>query len=188
MCIRLLKDEYGDNLMSRSRVFELHKNLVRVGRKWKMINIQVPLRLRKATKKFRKSDKFFSKIDVWVWEWLQTLWVLTETQCDKFFGRNGWIFGRTKSGCCIRTMPQLTTPFCSSSFLPINAFEYLNILHIRGFSTLWLFSVHQSEKWREPIFHQLKSWRHKRHSYWTACGLKSYSTALNNGGQECSGV
>ena len=24
-CIKLLKDEYGDNLMSRSRVFELHK-------------------------------------------------------------------------------------------------------------------------------------------------------------------
>ena len=24
-CIKLLKDEYGDNLMSRSRVFECHK-------------------------------------------------------------------------------------------------------------------------------------------------------------------
>ena len=26
-CIKLLKDVYGDNLMSRSRVFELHKRV-----------------------------------------------------------------------------------------------------------------------------------------------------------------
>ena len=28
---------------------------------------------------------------------------------------------------------------CSRSFFPINTFEYLTILHICGFSTLWLF-------------------------------------------------
>ena len=72
---------------------------------------------------------------VWVWEWLQTWLVLTKRQCDKFCGRSGWISGRTKSGCCIRTMPQLTMPFCSRSFFPINTFKYLNILHICGFST-----------------------------------------------------
>ena len=118
-------------------------DLMRVGRKWKMINIQVTLRLRKPTKTFRKSVKLFAKIDVWVWEWLKT-WL--ERQCDKPCGRSGRISGRTKSVCCIRTMPQLTAPFCSCSFFPINAFEYYNILHIHGFSTLWLFSVHQSEK------------------------------------------
>ena len=125
------------------------KDLVRVGRKWKMINIQVTLRLRKPTKKFRKSVKLFAKIDVWVWEWLQTWLVLSQRQCDKTCGRSGRISGRTKSGCCIRTMPQLTTPFCSRRFFPINAFEYFNILHIRGFCTLWLISVHQSEKCTE---------------------------------------
>ena len=171
--------------MSRSRVFGWHKrfsgverkwsgtkDLVGVERKWKTINILVTLRLRKPTKTFRKSVKFFAKIDVWVWEWLQTWWILTERQCDKSCGRSG-----RKSGCCIRTKPQLTTPFCSRSFFPINAFEYLNILHICGFSTLWLFSVHQSVKvyWSEPIFHQLKRWRQKQHSYRTAWGLMSYS-------------
>ena len=125
------------------------KDLVRAGRKWKMINIQVTFRLRKPTKPFRKSVKLFAKIDVWVWEWLQTWLVLTERQCDKPCGRSGLISGRTKSGRCIRTMPQLTAPFSSRSFFPINAFEYMNILHIGGFSTLWLFSVHQSEKCTE---------------------------------------
>ena len=122
------------------------KDLVRVGRKWKMINIQVTLRLRKPTKTVRKSVKSFAKIDVWVWEWLQTWMVLTERQCDKPCGRSGRVSGRTKSGCCIRTMPQPTTPFCSSSFFPINAFQYLNILHIHGFSTLWLFFC--TPKWK----------------------------------------
>ena len=125
------------------------KDLMRVRRKWKMINIQVTLRLRKPTKTFRKSVKLFAKIDVWVWEWLQTWLVLTERQCDKPCGRSGRISGRTTSGHCIRTMPQLTMPFCSVSFFPINAFEYLNFLHICGYSTLWLFSVHQSEKCTE---------------------------------------
>ena len=115
------------------------KDLMRVGRKWKMINIQVTLRFRKPTKTFRKLVKLFAKIDVWVWEWLQTWLVLTERQCDKLCGRSGRISGRTTSGCCIRTMPQLTTPFCSRSFFPINAFEYLKIPHISGFSSLWLF-------------------------------------------------
>ena len=131
---------------------------MRVGRKWKMFNIQVTLRLRKPTKTFWKSVKLFVKIDVWVWRWLQIWLVLTERQCDKPCGRNGQISGRTKSGCCIRTMPQLTTPFCSRSFFPINAFEYLNILHIGGFSTLWLFSVHQSEKCTEGNSFYI-SWR-----------------------------
>ena len=125
------------------------KDLVRVGRKWKKINIQVTLRLWKLTKTFRKSVKLFAKIDIRVWEWLQTWWVLTERQCKKSFGRSGRISGKTKSGCCIRTMPQLRTPFYSRSFFPINVFEYLNILHIRGFRNLWLFSVHQSEKCTE---------------------------------------
>ena len=125
------------------------KDLVRVGRKWKMINIQVTLRLRKTTKTFRKTVKLFTKIDVWVWEWLQAWLVLTEKQCDKPCGKSGQISERTKSRCCIRTMPQLTTPFCSRSFFPINTFEYLNILHICRFSTLWLFSVHPfSISWR----------------------------------------
>ena len=117
------------------------KDLVRVGRRWKMINFQITLGLRKQTKTFRKSVKLFAKIDVWVWKWLQTWLVLTERQCDKPCGRSGQI-----SGCCIRTMPQLTMPFCARSFFPINAFKYLSILHISGFSTLWLFPVHQSEK------------------------------------------
>ena len=166
------------------------KDLVRVGRKWKMINIQVTLRLQKPTKTFRKSVTLFAKIDVWVWEWLQTCLVLTERQCDKPCGRNSWISGKTKCGCCIRTMPQLTMPFCFRSLFPINALEYLNILHIRGFSTLWLFSVHQSEKCTEgnPCSISWKGEGQKRHSYWTAWGLMSYSTALNNGGHECSGV
>ena len=102
------------------------KDLVRARRKWKMINIQVTLWLRKPTKTFRKSVKLFAKTDVWVWEWLQTWLVLTERQCDKHCRRSGRISGRT-SGCCIRTMPKLTTLFCSRSFFPINAFEYLNI-------------------------------------------------------------
>ena len=123
------------------------KDLVRVGRKWKMINIQITLRLRKPTKKFRKSVKLFAKIDVWVW--LQTWLVLTERQCDKPCGKSGRISGRTKSGCCIWTLPQLTTSFYSRSFFLINAFEYLNFLLNRGFSTLWLISVHQSEKCTE---------------------------------------
>ena len=153
-----------------------------------MIKIQVTLRHRKPTKTFRKSVKLFAKIDVWVWEWLQTRLVLTERQCDKPCGRSDRISGRTKSGCCIRTTPQLTS-FCSSSFFPINAFEYLNILHIHGFSTLWLFCTPKWKVyWREPIFHQLKRWSKKRHSYWTAWGLMNYSTALNNGGHECSCV
>ena len=117
--------------------------------KWKMINIQVTLRLRKPTKTFRNSVKLYTKIDVWAWEWLQIWWVLTERQCDKSCGRIGRISGRTTSGCCIRTMLQLTTPFRSKRFLPINALQYLNILHIQGFSTLWLFSVPQSEKCTE---------------------------------------
>ena len=134
------------------------KDLVRVGRKWKMINIQVTLWLQKPTKTFRKSVKLFAKIDVWVREWLQTWLVLTERQCDKSCGRSSRISGRTKSGCWIRTMPQLTTPFCSRSFFPINAFKYLNILHIHGFSTLWHFSVHQSEKCTEEKPFSI-SWR-----------------------------
>ena len=40
------------------------KDLVRVRKKWKMINIQVTLRLRKPTKTFRKSVELFTKIDV----------------------------------------------------------------------------------------------------------------------------
>ena len=94
-----------------------------------MINIQVTLRLWNPIKTFRKSVKLFAKIDIWAWEWLQTWLVLSERQCDKPCGRS---YGRTKSGCCIRTMPQLTTPFCSGSFFPINALEYFNILHICG--------------------------------------------------------
>ena len=125
------------------------KDLVRVGRKWKMINIQVTLWLRKPTKTFRKSVKLFAKIDIWVWEWLYTWLVLTERQWDKPCGRSVRISERTKSGCCIRTMPQLSTPFFSISFFSINVFEYLNILNIRGFSTLYLFSVHQSENCTE---------------------------------------
>ena len=121
------------------------KDIVRVGRKWKMINIQVTLRLRKPTRTFRNSVKLLAKIDVWLWERLQTWWVLTEGQCDKSWGRSGRISGRTKSGCCIWTMPQITTHFYSRSFFPINAFQYLNILHIRGFGTLWHSSVPQSE-------------------------------------------
>ena len=123
-CIKLLKDVYGDNLMSRSRVFEWHK-------------------------RFSVGREELENIDVWVWKWLQKWLVLTEGQCDKPCGRRGQISGRTKSGCCIRTMPQLTTSLFSRSFFPINAFEYLNNLHIRGFSTLWHFSVHQSEKCTE---------------------------------------
>ena len=122
---------------------------MRVGRIWKMINIQVTLRLRKPTKTFIKSVKLFAKNDVLVWEWLQIWFVLTERQRDKPCGRSGRISGRTTSGRCIRTMPQPTTPFCSRSVFPINAFEYLNILHISGFSTLWLFSVQQNEKCTE---------------------------------------
>ena len=62
--MKLLKDVYGDNIMLRSRVFEWQKDLVRVGRKWKMINIQITLRLQKPTKTFRKSVKLFTKIDI----------------------------------------------------------------------------------------------------------------------------
>ena len=58
------------------------KDLMRVGRKWKMINIQVTFRLRKPTKTFRKSEKLFAKINVWVWEWLQTWLVLPVLQRD----------------------------------------------------------------------------------------------------------
>ena len=162
------------------------EDLVRVGRKWKMINIQVTLRLQKLTKTFRKSAKLFAIIAVWVWEWLQTWW---ETVRQTLWKKrpNLW---KNKSGCCIRTMLQLTMPFCSRCFFPINAFEYLNILHIHGFSTLWLFFCTPKWKvyWREPIFHQLKRLRQKWHSYWTAWGLMSYGTALNNGRHECSGL
>ena len=49
-CIKLLKGVYGDNLMARSRVLNCTKDLMRVVKKWKMINIQITLRLRKATK------------------------------------------------------------------------------------------------------------------------------------------
>ena len=124
------------------------KYLMRVGRKWKMINIQVNLRLQKLTKTFRKSVKLFAKIAVWVWEWLQTRLVFSE-RVRQTLRKKQPISGRTKSRCCIRTMPQLTTSYCSRSFFPINAFEYLNILHIGRFSTLWLFSVHQSEKYTQ---------------------------------------
>ena len=162
------------------------KDLVRVGRK--MIKIQVTLRLRKPTKTFRKAVKMFAKFDVWVWEWLQTWLVLTERQCDKPCGRSGRISGRT-SGRCIRTMPQLTTPFRSRSFFPINANP---ILEHPSYSRFWhpvTFFCTPKWKvyWSEPIFHQLKRWRQKRHSYWTAWGLMSCSTALNNGGHEWSG-
>ena len=146
------------------------KDLVRVERNWKMINIQVTLRLRKPTKTFRKSVKLFAKIDVWVWKLLQTWLVLTESQCDKPCGRSGQISGRTKSGCCIRTVPQLTMPFCFRSFFPINA-EYLNILHIRGFSTLWHFSVHQSEKCTEGNPFSI-SWRGKANTAQLLNGLR----------------
>ena len=159
------------------------KDLMRVGRKWKMINIQVTLRLRKLIKTFRKSVKLFTKINVWVREWLQTWWILTERQCDKPCGRSGRISGRTTSGRCIRTMPQITTPFCTRSFFPINAFEYLKILHIRGFSTLWLSSVHQSERCTKGNPFSI-SWRVE--DYWTVWGLMSYSTALNNGGMNAA--
>ena len=156
-CINLLKDVYWYNLISCSRVFEWHKRFSEDW-KWKMINIQVTLRLRKLTKTFRKSVKLFAKINVWVWEWSQTWWVLTERQCDKSCGRSGRISGRTTSECCIRTMPQLTTPFKWRSFFSINAFQYLNILHVRGFGILLLFPVLQSEKYTEGDQFSISWW------------------------------
>ena len=123
------------------------KDLGRVGRKWKMINIQVTLRLRKPTKTFRKSVKLFTKIDVWVWEWLQIWLVINRKPVRQILRQtSGRISGRTKSGCCTRTMPQLTTPFCSRSFFPINAFEYLMAHLLNGLGVDELY--HCFEQWR----------------------------------------
>ena len=63
-CIKLLKYVYYENLMSLYVCLSSIKDLVGVGKKWKMINIQVTLRLRKPTKTFRKSVNLFAKIDV----------------------------------------------------------------------------------------------------------------------------
>ena len=49
-CIKLLKDVYCDNLMSVHVCLSGTKDLMRVWRKWKMINIQVTLRFQKLTK------------------------------------------------------------------------------------------------------------------------------------------
>ena len=75
-------------------------------------------------------------------------------------------------------------------FLPL---KRIPILQYLSYSWVWHpVTFFCTPKWkvysREPIFHQLMSWRQKRHSYWTAWGLMSCSTALNNGGREWSGV
>ena len=62
--IKLLKDVYVNNLMSRWHVFDWHKRFGEVREKVEMINILITLRLRKPYKKFRKSVKLFAKIDV----------------------------------------------------------------------------------------------------------------------------
>ena len=63
-CIKLLKDMYGDNLTSRSRVFEWHKIFSEGREEVKDNKIQVTLRLRKQTETLRKSVKLFAKINV----------------------------------------------------------------------------------------------------------------------------
>ena len=60
-CIKLLKDVYGDNLMSRSRVFEWHKRFSE-GRE-EVEDDEHPGRP-STSKTFRKSVKSFAKIDV----------------------------------------------------------------------------------------------------------------------------
>ena len=55
---------YGDNLMSRSRVFEWHKRFSEGREEVEDDEHPGGLRLRKPTKTFRKSVKLFTKIDV----------------------------------------------------------------------------------------------------------------------------
>ena len=57
----MLKDVYGDNLMSRSRVFEWHKRFSEGQEEEEDINIQVTLRLRKLTKNIQKISEIFRK-------------------------------------------------------------------------------------------------------------------------------
>ena len=109
------------------------KDLVRFGKKWKMINNPGhPLTL-KNDQNIQKISEIVRKVRRLSVRMIADMYSINRETLQQTFRKkrpNLWKFGR-----CIRTMPQLTTPFCSSSFFTINAFEY-NILHIHGFSIL----------------------------------------------------
>ena len=147
------------------------KDLVRVGRKWKIINIQVTLRLRKQTKTLRKSVILFAKIDVWVCKWLKTWWVLTERVRQIMWKKrpnlwkNVWMLHQDNAPA--------HNALSVKMFLPD---KRISILEHSPYSRIWhpvtLFCTTKWKVyWREPIFHQLMRWRQKLHSYWMTWGL-----------------
>ena len=125
------------------------KDLVRVDRKWKMINIQVTLRLRKPTKEIQKISEIVRK------DWRLSVRMIadmvgfnreTVRQTLPKKRPNLW---KNKSGCCIMTIPQLTTPFCSRSFFPINH------------SNTWTSSIIADLAPCDIFLYTLKRWRQK---------------------------
>jgi hypothetical protein len=63
-CFQLLKEVYGDNVMSRTRVSEWHKWFIGGQEKVEDGERLGRLLTSKTEKKFQKTVKFFGKIDV----------------------------------------------------------------------------------------------------------------------------
>ena len=154
------------------------KDIVRVGMKWKMINIQVTLQLRKPTKTFRKSVNCSQS---------------SKSECENDC-RQGGYNRETVEQILQKKQPNLwknnvsmlhqdnvpahnallVKKFLPDKRIPIQHPPYSQIWHPVTFFCTPKWKVY----WREPIFHQLKRWRQKWHSYWTAWGLMSYNTDL----------
>ena len=165
------------------------KDLVRVGRKWKMINIQFTLRLQKPTETFRKWMKLFAKIDAWVWELLQTCGYIPRDSATNLAEEAAESLEEQRLDAASGQCPKSQRPFgqeVSSRQTHSNTWTSFTFADLAP-CDFFLYSKVKSVL-KGTIFHQLMRWRQKRHSYWMAWALMSCNTALNNGGHECSGV
>jgi hypothetical protein len=110
---QLLKEVYGDNVMSRTRVFGWHERFVE-GRE-EVEDGERPGR--PSTSKTEENAEKISEIfDLRVKRLIKSTPWRSWPSSEKEWGRKGRNCGRRNHGFCIKTMHQLTTPSRWSSF------------------------------------------------------------------------
>ena len=91
--LKLLQDVYGDDAMSRARVFEWHRRF-KEGKMWKIIPGAEDLPWARLRKMLRLSGRKFSEIAAWLLEWLPMSWTWILRGCGQSL-RNTWGWGRS---------------------------------------------------------------------------------------------